>query len=265
MVQNFGFPSVLALRDGKLGSGVRAILTYHSIENGTKPICVSPKLFRNHIQAIRRGGYAAVSLRDLLKADAAAGPAVALTFDDGFSNFAEVAMPILQEHDVPATVFAVSSYVGQTNDWPGQAAGCGGRRLMSWEQLEKAVRAGFTIGGHTRTHPHLRRLSPSELTDEIAGGLDDIESRLGPCSQYFAYPYGETPAAARQIVSRLANAAVTTKFHMLTAGSHATALPRLDAFYFQDPQRLERLFSAETRRWIAWRRALRQVRDRIPL
>ena len=45
---------------------------------------------------------------------------LALTFDDGFANFAEHAVPVLQRLSFPATVFVVSGHCGRLNDWPGQ-------------------------------------------------------------------------------------------------------------------------------------------------
>jgi len=42
---------------------------------------------------------------------------VVLTFDDGFANFAEHALPVLQRFALKATVFVVVNRIGQRADW----------------------------------------------------------------------------------------------------------------------------------------------------
>ena len=54
--------------------------------------------------------------------------AVALTFDDGFADFATVAFPELQGRGWPATVFVPTGCVGGVDSWAGPAGSPGERR-----------------------------------------------------------------------------------------------------------------------------------------
>ena len=42
---------------------------------------------------------------------------VAVTFDDGFDNMLDTALPVLQQYAIPATLFIPSDKINGTNDW----------------------------------------------------------------------------------------------------------------------------------------------------
>jgi peptidoglycan/xylan/chitin deacetylase (PgdA/CDA1 family) len=62
---------------------------------------------------------------------------------------------------------------------------------MSWEELATLAAAGWEIGGHTRTHPHLTELDDATLADELRASRVDCESNLGLPCRSFAYPYSD--------------------------------------------------------------------------
>jgi peptidoglycan/xylan/chitin deacetylase (PgdA/CDA1 family) len=65
-------------------------------------------------------------------------------------------------------------------------------RGMSQTSLsEAAADPLFELGAHTRTHPYLSRQSLAGQREEIAGGREDLESRIGRSVRYFAYPGGD--------------------------------------------------------------------------
>ena len=61
---------------------------------------------------------------------------------------------------------------------------------MGLGQLRELLRAGMTIGGHSRSHPDLTRLPPEEAKMEINGCKEDLEQSLGVPVRFFAYPGG---------------------------------------------------------------------------
>lgn len=64
-------------------------------------------------------------------------------------------------------------------------------RGMSWEQVRKlAGHPLCTIGGHTISHPSLRKLSLSEVRHEIDEGRRKLEQVIDQPVNFFAYPYG---------------------------------------------------------------------------
>lgn len=128
-----------------------------------------------------------------------------VTFDDAFTSVVE-ALPALERLGVPVTVFACSQYArdGRPLDVPelarDAAALPGELATMDWEQLRGLAERGVEIGSHTRTHPHLRRLSDEELELELRESRDVIEAELGRPCPFFAYPYGEEDARVRRAV-----------------------------------------------------------------
>ncbi len=71
---------------------------------------------------------------------------------------------------------------------------------MTVKQLLELLEAGMGIGGHTRTHPALTRISELQATDEIAGCKADIESALSIPVKLFAYPGGVFNSSIVRIV-----------------------------------------------------------------
>ena len=73
---------------------------------------------------------------------------------------------------------------------------------MSWDQLAALAAAGWEIGSHTQTHPHLTELAPDRLAEELAGSRAEIERNLGlPCPA-IAYPYGDHDDAVLAAATR---------------------------------------------------------------
>src|SRR5271157_5964061 len=126
-----------------------AILTYHSLDDSGSVISIQPALFRRHMEFLAESGVPVVPLDQVLGRPGS----VAITFDDGFRNFADWALPVLDRHQLPATIFIVSQYCGQMNDWPSQSgAGVPRLPLLSWGELA-ALPALVSVGAHTATHP----------------------------------------------------------------------------------------------------------------
>ena len=218
---------------------MRAILTYHSIDDSGSPISVSPGVFRAHCGFLVSGKVQVVSLETLWESPPA-GDAVAITFDDGFSNFATQAMPLLQDHALPSTLFVVSDHVGGHNDWGGQKArGVPHLPLLSWTDLSELERRGVRIGAHTRRHRKLTAIGGIELMDEVQGCLSRIESALGRRPTSFAYPFGAVSEGAAAVVRDACALACTTELRALGTHEDRALLPRLDMFYFRGRGQLE--------------------------
>jgi peptidoglycan/xylan/chitin deacetylase (PgdA/CDA1 family) len=187
--------------------------------------------------------------------------AVALTFDDGFLNFSRLAMPLLVDLGLPATVFVVSDAVGTTNAWGGrEVPGIPTLPLMGWKELHSVRDAGFEIGAHTRHHPDLTTVSGEQLEDETAGCVDRISAELGERPHSFAYPYGAVNEAVARHSRRLFERSVTTELRPLAPDEDTALLPRLDAWYFRGPGALEGWGTSSFRRRLWIRAQGRRVR-----
>lgn len=239
---------------------MRAILTYHSIDPSGSAISVSPEAFAAHVRWLASGQVRVVPLDEL--AGLASGlDAVAITFDDGFENFATQAAGLLLDHGLPATVFVVTQQVGRTNSW-------GGRRdshipelaLLDWDGLGRIAERGIRLGAHSRTHPSLPSLTGVALEDEVLGSARDLGERLGMAPRSFAYPFGAVSSAVAMLVHRTYDVAVTTELRMLKLDDQPHLLPRLDMYYFREPGRLEQWGRPAFRRRVWFRAELRRAR-----
>lgn len=187
--------------------------------------------------------------------------AVALTFDDGFTSFARLALPLLQAHALPATVFVVSEHVGGTNAWQGRThPGIPVLPLMDWQTLEQVVASGVVVGAHTRSHPDLTALPAAVVAVELGESAATIERAVGVRPTTFAYPYGRYTHDVIAAVGQWFTHACTTELRPLTGADDPLALPRLDAWYFQRPGQLEAWGSAPFRRRLWLRARGREVR-----
>jgi peptidoglycan/xylan/chitin deacetylase (PgdA/CDA1 family) len=243
---------------------MRAILTYHSIDDSGSPISVSPATFERHVAWLAGGAVAVEPLQTLAsdpRPTTDGRHRVALTFDDAFSNFATTAWPRLRTAGLPVTVFVVSGHVGGTNLWGNRpAADIPVLPLASWDALAACVADGAEVGAHSRSHPHLSRVAAAALDEEIAGCGRDVAARLGRTPRAFAYPYGDYSEA---IVARVATTyavACTTEYRLVEGHDSVHCLPRLDMFYFQAPHALDDWGSPPFLRRIAARHGLRRLR-----
>ena len=247
---------------------MRAVLTYHSIDDSASPISVAPASFAAHVRWLASGAVRVLSLEGLVaessSGDDALGDAVALTFDDGFENVARYAAPLLADHGLPATIFVVSGHVGRTNAWGGHdQAGIPTLPLMGWDSLGRLADQGVSLGAHTRTHPALDSVDAGMLAAEIDGSAQDIGRRLGRIPSVFAYPYGLAPPAAVEHVRRNFAVGVTTEMGFLHGSADCARIPRLDGYYLRRPDSLATWGTARFRAYLKLRATVRVAREQV--
>jgi peptidoglycan/xylan/chitin deacetylase (PgdA/CDA1 family) len=244
---------------------VKAILTYHSIDPSGSVISLDGARWREHARWLASGAARVVPLERILDDLADDGDdAVAVTFDDGFANFATEAWPPLRERGLPVTVFVVSGHAGATNSWGGRgAAGIPTLPLLDWDALGRLAEEGVTIGAHSGTHPDLRGLSDQALADELEGAADRIAAETGRRPASFAYPYGARDRRVTAAAGRSYRLCCTTELRALRPAESPAALPRLDSYYFRMPGQLESWGSARFRRYLWLRARARRVREVI--
>jgi peptidoglycan/xylan/chitin deacetylase (PgdA/CDA1 family) len=156
--------------------------------------------------------------------------AVAVTFDDGFAEVRRHALPILERFAVPATLFAVSGYVGGLNEWMDRAA-FPARRLLSAADLRDLQAAGMEIGSHTVSHRSMPELSFEEAAREARESKDMLEQIVGRTVRYFAYPYGRFNANTKEAVRAAGyQAACSTRSGFNSSLTDIFELRRIDVF-----------------------------------
>jgi peptidoglycan/xylan/chitin deacetylase (PgdA/CDA1 family) len=173
------------------------VLLYHHVgpsRPGTYPQqTLSSKAFERHVRWLARLGYVGIRPCDWLAGlrDRTGLPKkpVLITFDDGYADVTEYALPVLQRHGFGAGVFIVTGHVGGTNAWD-EAKGSAPHKLMTADQIRYWARQGIEFGAHSRTHVDLTTLALNGLRDQVLGSKIDLVKLVGSPVTSFAYPYG---------------------------------------------------------------------------
>ena len=194
-----------------------SVLMYHQVGRFAPPKAhrscyCEAGAFRRQMALLKWAGYRVIGLAEAYAALFAGGPlpgrAVVLSFDDGYENFAEHALPVLQEFGYPSVLFAVSGLLGQPARWlDGEGDKPG---LLSGERLRGLRAANVEIGSHSVSHPRLSRLAPALARREIDDSKTALEQVLGEPVRFFAYPYGDYSPAVREAVAQAGYQAALT-------------------------------------------------------
>lgn len=198
------------------------VLMYHFIDTPERAAqeknVVSRQSFEKQVKFLHRFGYRVLSMEEYAEIRGGRrkprGREVVLTFDDGNYTVADQAIPILKPYEMPVTLFLVS---GSMQD--------GRYGSMKKETILELARRypWITMASHSRTHPLLSTLTEAEITDELAGSKQDLETWLGRPIRYFAYPSGNLDAR----VVRLAQSA-GYQLAFTTAAKQLRGLPETD-------------------------------------
>jgi peptidoglycan/xylan/chitin deacetylase (PgdA/CDA1 family) len=160
-------------------------------------------MFAAQMRWLKLAGYVPISFDRLLDARAgrAALPAraVIITFDDGFQDCVDYAVPILDQHGFTAMFYLVAGLAGARSEWL-SARGLL-YQLLDWPTARRLQAAGFTCASHTLTHPHLAALSPAACRAELSESRARLEHQLGRAIRDLAYPFGSFDARVRAIAA----------------------------------------------------------------
>lgn len=174
------------------------VLMYHKVGDPPpgsklKKLWVSVADFRKQMAYLLDHGYHPITL-----AEAAAtldagkdlqAKSVVITFDDGYRNNLDNALPVLKEFGFRAVIFVVTNAMGRDNFWHDPASETR-IPMLTWDQVKVLQDAGWEIGSHTLNHPRLSKISRPEVIKELRESRDEIERRLGKRPVTFANPYG---------------------------------------------------------------------------
>ena len=227
------------LEDGQLKlRDTPMIFMYHGVadvDEDPNQLCVSPARFAEQMAWLARRGLRGVGIAELVDAMRAGRQRglVGLTFDDGYTNVLETALPVLRQHGFGATAYIISDRLGGTNEWDEGPVW----QLMTGGQVRELAAAGIEIGSHAATHMRLAGASPAQLTAEISESRISLGALLGTEIRGFAFPYGSMDAASRQAV-RDAGYEYACAVEASTAEIGLMALPRLYVGEQDDARRM---------------------------
>lgn len=212
---------------------------YHMISETEHPkekrYSLSPKKFERQMQYIKNKEYTPISLDDLQKYlndknHILPEKPIIVTFDDGYMDNYENALPVLKKYDIPAMVFIVTGFIGKTNNWM-RSEGYPLRHLMGWSEIKEIKENGISIGSHTINHYSLSNLDYKEARKEIEESRIYLENKLGDSIHHFAYPFGGVNKIVKDIVRESGyKTACTTGSGFNSRDTNLFELRRLEIF-----------------------------------
>jgi peptidoglycan/xylan/chitin deacetylase (PgdA/CDA1 family) len=173
------------------------VLCYHSVHPSLPFSSASPGLFAEHLAWLSEN-CRCVPFETVLSVRLGPEtglPAVAITFDDGYADNHEFALPLLVEHGIEATFFLTAGLVDQDRSTLERFKFLRNVdeemiRPLQWAQVAEMLQAGMQIGAHSYTHANLAGLGGPGLTYEVAHAKRIIEDRIGREISTMAYPFG---------------------------------------------------------------------------
>nr|WP_225860690.1 polysaccharide deacetylase family protein [Streptomyces triticiradicis] len=169
------------------------VAMYHSVGDCSDDpyrVTVSPERLDRQLGWLRGRGLRGVCVRDLLVARARGGgrDLVGLTFDDGYADFVEAALPLLRHHGFGATLFVLPGRLGGDNGWDP----LGPRKPLLDERGIRLAAAceGVEVGSHGLTHIDLTKADDTVLRAEVAESRAVLSELIGAHVDGFCYPYG---------------------------------------------------------------------------
>lgn len=129
---------------------------------------------------------------------------VLLTFDDGYESVYTNIFPILKQHQMQATIFMVSGYVGLHGRWS----------MLTAPELRTMERSGLVdVESHTVTHPDLSVVSDRRAAREIAQSAQSLALVTGHPIRFFCYPAGKHRATTKLILEKNGYLLATVQGH----------------------------------------------------
>ena len=107
----------------------------------------------------------------------------AVTFDDGWASFADIALPELEQRNIPVTLFAIPGRLGE------RLESLIDEPLLTGEQLTQLSAKGVLIGSHTLTHCALTEVDEASALYELRESRKRLSRMLNQDVTLFAFPF----------------------------------------------------------------------------
>lgn len=205
-----------------------AILMYHHV--GSLPfgadalrrdLTVSVQDFEKQVAWLLQQGYVSVTLADVYRAVqrelVLPAKSVVFTFDDGYADVFQEALPILIKYNMRGSFAVVPDFLDQPD-------------YATWDMVVSAKQAGMEIVSHTDNHfdgsnPKFDR---EYIRENLIQSLQALEHRLGPVPRVLVYPYGHFTPEYVQVAREVGFVmALTTRYGRSVDPSDLMRTPRV--------------------------------------
>lgn len=176
---------------------------YHRFDEQRYPSTnISAEVFTQQLEYLKTHEIELISLPEIADRLATGQPlpehAAALSVDDSYRSFYDIAMPILRHYHFPVTLFVNTDAVGTAG-------------YINWTELKELQAEGVVIGNHTASHAYLVESEAGEsfsqwrerIRQDILTAQDAFEQHLGIRPTLFAYTFGEYSEDVVDLVKEL--------------------------------------------------------------
>lgn len=211
-------------------------LLYHKIDLPTADVRIrgaftAPKKFEKQISYLLKKGFSFFTASELISYYQNNGefPAksVSITFDDGWKDNFTKAFPILKKYGAKATVFLVSSCIGQTTAKV-TADGEDVREHLSESDILEMSKGGIEFGSHSFNHKLFHQISEQEIDFEVTESKKAIENLTQKDCKVFAYPAGFFTEYAKNAIKNAGFIGAFSTFYGSTDAPDLYALNRVE-------------------------------------
>ncbi|MHB1035759.1 MAG: polysaccharide deacetylase family protein [Pirellulales bacterium] len=177
------------------GQAPVVVLFYHRVaETAVGDWTVSNRMFARQIRWLK-ARFDMISLEEAqrrIRSGANGRPSVSITFDDGYADNCQAALPLLIAEKIPCTYFVSTRHVTRAVPFEHDLALGHHFAPNTMDELRSLAAAGIEIGAHTRTHADLGRVADHRrLHDEVVTAGEELQNALGRPVRYFAFPFGQ--------------------------------------------------------------------------
>lgn len=211
------------------------ILAYFMIgENDNPNASVSLEQFEIHLQTLKNDSVP-MALPDIVAAWKQEKPlpdkTTAITFDGGHRSVLTQALPLLEKHKIPFTVFVASDL-----------ADIGAPQYLSWEDVKKLQKNDLaTIGMHTASYENF--LYAENFSASLNKARARFREQMGNVPKYFSFPQGAYNDVQQELIEK--QGFISVGQHSGVAYTATTVLPRFTMnTYFSDETRLTMILNA---------------------
>lgn len=172
------------------------VLFYHRVSDYfPTPWTIGCREFENQLDWLEQN-FQLVSLeaaQQIISSGCNRQPTLAITFDDGYAENVEFALPMLIERRIPITYFVTLGNVLEQRPFEHDLQLGQPLPVNSIDSIRAMVNAGIEIGAHTRNHIDLGQTSdPRVIFDEVIASGRELAQEVSQRIRYFAFPYGQS-------------------------------------------------------------------------
>jgi peptidoglycan/xylan/chitin deacetylase (PgdA/CDA1 family) len=169
-------------------------LYFHRISDDGATECTMPnETFIRQVSWLRKN-FELISFEEAqrrIRGGVSDRPAVHITFDDGYADNCQRAIPWMIRERIPCTYFVTVRNVIEGQPFDHDLKRGVTLAPNSLAEIRAMAEAGIEIGAHSYSHSDLGRLTdPASLRTELAVARDELRAAIGRPVRYFSFPFG---------------------------------------------------------------------------